>query len=57
MAEDTQAISIRFPPALYERLRRAGFDHRVPMNTIVVDAVEHALDAGEHEEAPREISR
>jgi hypothetical protein len=44
---DVQALSIRFPTSVYERLRRAGFDHRVPMNTIVVGAVEQILDDSE----------
>jgi predicted DNA-binding protein len=41
---ETQALSFRLPVALYERLRRAAFDMRVPMNTIVTEAIEGHLN-------------
>jgi hypothetical protein len=36
---ETQAMSVRFPKDLYEQLRRAAFDERVPMNEVIVEAV------------------
>jgi hypothetical protein len=44
MADETQAMTVRFPPETYERLRKAAFDRREPMNTIVVRATESELD-------------
>lgn len=44
MAPDQVAITFRFPPAIYERLRTAAFEDRTPMNAIVTIAVEIALD-------------
>ncbi len=40
MTEDTQAITVRLPGPLYEWLRRAAFDRRIPMSQIVITAVE-----------------
>ena len=40
---DTQALSIRLPRDLYERLRKAAFDHREPMNSIIARGTEHEL--------------
>ena len=37
---DPQPITFRLPEELYEWLRRESFDTRVPMNTIVVTALE-----------------
>lgn len=49
MADDAQAISIRFPRAVYERLRKAAFDRREPMNAIVIRGTEAQLDKHDHE--------
>ena len=43
MSDDTQSMSVRFPKDLHERLRRAAFDRREHMNSIVTRAVEHEL--------------
>jgi hypothetical protein len=49
MTEDVQALSIRFPGALYERLRKAAYERHEPMNTIVVRATERELDSPSQE--------
>lgn len=41
--EGVQPITIRFPVALYERLRKAAFEQRRPMTGIVIAAVEKEL--------------
>jgi hypothetical protein len=41
----TVPITIRFPADVYERLRKAAFDGRMPMNSIVVQATEAELEA------------
>jgi hypothetical protein len=45
MTEGTQGFPARFPRDLYERLRKAAFDRREPMNAIVLRATERELDA------------
>jgi predicted transcriptional regulator len=40
-------MSIRLPDDLYERLRRAAFEERAPMNGIVVEALEAHLSQRE----------
>ena len=49
VTEDVQALSIRFPGALYERLRKAAYERHEPMNTIVVRATERELDSPSQE--------
>lgn len=44
MSEDVQTMSVRFPRATYERLRREAFERRTPMNTIITTAVVEHLD-------------
>jgi hypothetical protein len=41
--EEVQPITIRFPVAVYEQLRKAAFDQRTPMTRIVIAAVEKEL--------------
>jgi hypothetical protein len=48
MTEETQAITVRLPSPLYEWLRRAAFDRRIPMSQIVITAVEKEKDSGRH---------
>lgn len=44
---DTQPMTVRFPPDVYEELRREAFDTHGHMNTIVVEAVkEHQAARG-----------
>jgi triphosphoribosyl-dephospho-CoA synthetase len=40
---ETQAMTIRMPEALYEQLRRAAFEARVPMNTLINEGIELKL--------------
>jgi len=40
---DTQALTIRVPEDLYEQLRRAAFEARVPMNSLVTEGIELKL--------------
>ena len=42
---DTQAMTIRLPEDLYEQLRRAAFETRTPMNTLIAEGVELRLAA------------
>jgi len=37
--DNTQALTIRLPRDLYEKLRRAAFDQRTSLNALIVDAV------------------
>jgi len=39
-----QPLTIRLPKPIYEKLRRAAFNQRRPMNEIVVEAVAAQLD-------------
>lgn len=43
MTEDTQAMTVRLPQPLYERLRRTAFEQRVPMSQLVITAIEKEL--------------
>jgi len=43
MEEKVQALTVRLPEPLHERLRRAAFETRVPMNQIVITAIEKEL--------------
>jgi predicted DNA-binding protein len=45
--DETQALSIRLPKDLYERLRRAAFEQREPMNAIITRGVERELASGD----------
>jgi len=38
-----QAMTIRIPDALYERLRKAAFDQRIPMIRIITTALTREL--------------
>lgn len=40
---EVRPVTIRFPAAIYEQLRKAAFDQRIPMNRIVIAAVEKEL--------------
>lgn len=40
MTEDTQAMTVRIPKPVYEWLRRTAFDRHIPMNQIVITAIE-----------------
>jgi hypothetical protein len=40
---ETQALTIRMPEDLYEKLRRAAFDARVPMNALINEGIELRL--------------
>lgn len=42
--EETQALTIRLPADLYEKLRRAAFDQRTSMNALIIEAVHAKLD-------------
>jgi hypothetical protein len=44
VSDETQGFPTRLPRGVYERLRRAAFDHRVPMNVVVVTALDRFLD-------------
>jgi predicted DNA-binding protein len=48
MTQDVQALTIRLPAPLHERLRRAAFDARVPMSQIVITAIEKELGNEDH---------
>lgn len=41
---ERSATAIRFPAAVHERLRKASEDHGLPVNYLVVKAVEEFLD-------------
>jgi predicted DNA-binding protein len=43
MTEDVQALTVRLPKPVHEKLRRVAFETRKPMNEIVVTAVEKEL--------------
>ena len=40
MTGDVQPLTIRLPAPLYEKLRKRAFDQRIPMNQLVIDALE-----------------
>lgn len=41
---DRSATAIRFPAEMHERLRRASEEHGLPVNYLVVKAVEEFLE-------------
>ena len=41
--EDMQAMTLRLPGDVYDRLRRLAFDHRVPITELVREAVDDYL--------------
>jgi hypothetical protein len=41
---ETQPMTIRMPQDQYERLRRAAFDARAPMNTLITEGIDLRLD-------------
>ena len=56
-SDDTQALPIRLPKGLYERLRKAAFDTRESMNSIVTRAIERELSvSAETRNEPKEQS-
>lgn len=44
MTMETQAMTVRLPQELYERLRREAFEKRVSQNSIIIDAIEKRLE-------------
>lgn len=36
---DTQAITVRLPLDLYEKLRKTAFDQRTSMAALIIDAI------------------
>lgn len=44
MAEDEQAMTVRIPRPLHERLRRLAFETREPMNQIVIAAINAEIE-------------
>lgn len=38
----TQALSVRLPDEVYERLRQDAFDQRTTMNALIVEALQKA---------------
>jgi predicted HicB family RNase H-like nuclease len=40
---ESQAMTIRVPGDLYEQLRRAAFEARVPMNALINEGIELRL--------------
>lgn len=43
-------MTIRLPSPLYEQLRKAAFEQRVPMTRIIVTALEKQLGAQEEQQ-------
>ena len=41
---DTQALTVRLPPDLYDKLRKAAFDQHTSMNALVIAAVRNQHD-------------
>jgi predicted DNA-binding protein len=52
--DETQALTVRLPKPLHERLRRLAYDTRTPMNQIVIDAIEAEIGVSDE---PKEIQR
>lgn len=50
-ADETHAMTIRFPPGVYERLRTAAFEGRVSMAALVNEGTVALLDQLEAEKA------
>jgi predicted HicB family RNase H-like nuclease len=44
-SEDAQALTIRLPADVYEKLRRAAFDQRTSMNALIIAAVRQQQEA------------
>ncbi len=42
--QERSATAIRFPPEMHERLRQASEEHGLPVNYLVVKAVEEFLE-------------
>lgn len=36
---DTQPFTVRLPPDLYDKLRKAAFDQHTSMNALIIEAV------------------
>jgi predicted HicB family RNase H-like nuclease len=36
---DTQAFTVRLPPDLYEKLRKAAFDQHTSMAALIIEAI------------------
>lgn len=36
---DTQALTVRLPPDLYDKLRKAAFDQHTSMNALIIEAI------------------
>jgi hypothetical protein len=49
MADDRQPLSIRFPAALYERMRKAAYERHESMTAIVLRGTERELDDPQHD--------
>ncbi len=45
VSETDQALNVRFPRDVYEKLRRAAFEQRTSMNALVVEAVRAQQEA------------
>jgi predicted HicB family RNase H-like nuclease len=45
---DTQALTVRLPPDLYDKLRKAAFDQHTSMNALIIAALRHQQDASGH---------
>ena len=43
--QPAQALTVRLPPDLYEKLRRAAFDQHTSMNALIIEALRKALRA------------
>lgn len=43
MTRDEQALTVRLPRDLYEKLRRAAFERHVSMNTLIIEAVREVM--------------
>lgn len=44
---DTQAITVRLPVDLYEKLRKAAFDQRTSMSALIIEAIRQQHDMPE----------
>jgi hypothetical protein len=41
---DTQAFTLRLPPDLYDKLRKAAFDQHTSMNALIIVAIREQHD-------------
>lgn len=48
-ADETRQLPVRLPRPLYEQLRRTAFEAMIPMNQIVIAALEKELGQDEQE--------